>query len=295
MKLKQDQDHFVVNSYSGEDFSVNIPALHEALPVTRINTKAFLSCKQIVELTLPDSMEEIGDWAFAHMKNLKTLTLPGKQLTFGKNVFLDCTQLEKILISDTSCPVSGMEYLLASAVTILDKVTLCRPDLAGSSTAYRKWLTLYDDALHSFLTAPDDFGFDPVFLGWFDVEDFDSQRNRFLIKRRKEKTYLCFLRLLYDGELTSDFRRELQDYLTMHMPAGALSTEHIIPFTELCQVYNTDVRYLQCIVDAGYLTPDTIQELLTGLSDASLEVKALLLQYQQQFCKEIDFFGGFVL
>lgn len=295
MHFREENKYFVVESYSGTEPSVVILPLHQKLPVKKIAPKAFLSCKTILELVLPDSISEIGDWAFAHMKNLKRLTLPKNQLTFGKNVFLDCGQLSEILITNDTSDNPGTGLLLASAVTILDNMELCRPDLAGSDTTHKEWLAKYDDALTTFLEAPDDSGFDPVFLGWFHVEDLESQRTRFVLQRRKKKTQLCFLRLLYDLGLSKISRKKLQDYLVSHMPKGELCQEHIVPFTELCQVYNTDVRYLQCVADAGYITSDTIAALMDGLSNASLEVKALLLRYQQEFFQGMDFFAGLEL
>ena len=295
MKFRQEGNEFILVSYLGDAFSVTIPPCHHELPVTRIDPKAFLSCKNIVELTLPDSITEIGDWAFAHMKNLKKLTLPKQQITFGKSVFLDCGQLSQILISNDDSGNPGTGSLLASAVTILNHIELCCPDLAGSNTSHTQWLAHYDDAINSFLDAPDVSGFDPVFLGWFHVEDLDSQQSRFILQRRKEKTYLCFLRLLYDMELSDALRKKLQEYLVSHMPKGKCCKEHMVPFTELCQVYQNDIRYLQCIENTGYITSETIDELMDGLQDAALEVKALLLKYQQKFYQEKGFYEGLTL
>lgn len=290
MQFRQEERNYILESYSGDAYSVVIPPFHHKLPVTEIGPKAFLSCKNIVELTLSDSITKIGDWAFAHMKNLKKITLPQCQIAFGKSVFLDCGQLSQILIANDTSHNPGTGSLLASAVTILDKIELCRPDLAGSNTTHKHWLAQYDHALTVFLDAPDDSGFDPVFLGWFHVEDFDSQKSRFILQRRKEKTYLCFLRLLYDMGLPNPLRKKLQIYLVSHMPKGECCKEHMVPFTELCQVYQNDIRYLQCIADTGYITSETIDELMDGLWDAALEVKALLLRYQQELCHEKGFF-----
>lgn len=295
MQFTQNGKNYTLESYSGEAFSVTVPSFHNHCPVTGISAKAFLSCKNIIELTLSDNITQIGDWAFAHMKNLKKLTLPKNHLNFGKNVFLDCGQISEILITNDNSNNPGTGFLLASAVTLLDNIELCRPDLAGSHTTHEEWLAKYDHALTAFLDAPDDSGFDPVFLGWFSVEDLDSQRNRFVLQRRKEKTKLCFLRLLYDMGLSDASREKLQSYLVSHMPKGERCQEHLVPFTELCQVYHTDVRYLQCIADTGYITLDTIDELLDGLADAALEVKALLLRYQQEFCGAKEFFAGLEL
>lgn len=295
MNFQVVSDNCILQSYEGEEHKVIIPDFYEGQPVDTIGAKAFLSCKNIYELTLPLHLKHIDNWAFAHMKNLTKITLPANDITFGKDVFLDCNQLHTISIANDTSQNPGTSFFLASAVTILNDISLCNPPMAGNMETHNQWLKQYDKALTDFIKAPDETGFEPVFLGWFTVEDFDPQRERFVLKRRKEKTFLAFQRLIYAHSLDSSTNQILSDYLTSHMPGGSLEQEHILPFTELCDVYTEDIRYLKVIAETGYITKDTIGILLEGLKNANAEVIGFLLDYQQRFVDCDDFFESLSL
>lgn len=295
MKFQQKDTSCFLESYQGNDSNITIPAYNEALPVTKIGAKAFLSCKSIVHLTLPETIEEIDDWAFAHMKNLKTLTLPARPITFGKNVFLDCINLSKIHILHDNSKNSGLPYFLASCVTILDEISLCCPKYAANADYHPNWMNDYDEALLQFLANPDTTGFEPVFIGWFSVEDLDSQTHRFTKKRQQEKTSLVFQRLLYPDFLEDSTKKILSDYLADHMPKGKLEKEHTIPFSMLCNEFRNDIRYLKILADTGYITNQTLPLLQEGLQNSSPEIIAFLLRCQQNFTNPMDFFSGLSL
>ena len=131
---KQDT-YYTYTKYSGADKEVHLPEQVDGLFMNAIGAKAFLSCKTIEKLWLPDSIREIGDWAFAHMKNLKEITLPAETITFGKQVFMGREQLTRVHVvvkhredgdKDKESPDEakvwkcrldeGMEYSLANIV-----------------------------------------------------------------------------------------------------------------------------------------------------------------------------------
>lgn len=295
MKFQKKDTYCFLESYQENDSNITVPAYHETLPVTKIGAKAFLSCKSIVHLSLPETVEEIGDWAFAHMKNLKTLTLPAHSITFGKNVFLDCSSLEEIHLSQDDSQNPGLPFFLASSITILNEISLCCPERAGNAQHHKNWMEDYDETLLQFLANPDTTGFEPVFIGWFSVEDLDSQTQRFTKKRQQEKTFLAFQRLLYPDFLADSTRKKLYDYLADHMPTGTLAQEHTIPFSMLCNEFCDDIRYLKIVADTGYITAQTLPLLQEGLQNSSPEMIAFLLRYQQNFTNSMDFFSGLSL
>lgn len=295
MKFRKENTGCYVESYDGNQVNVVIPAVVDALPVTKIGAKAFLSCKSIMHMTLPETIQEIGDWAFAHMKNLKTLTLPAHFISLGKHVFLDCNNLAQIKIQPDYSMNPGLPYFLASSVTLLKKPSLCCPECATDEKQHAEWMADYDAALLQFLSAPDDTGFEPVFLGWFSVEDLDLQTQKFTAQRQCEKTSLVFQRLLYPDFLADSTKKILYDYLTTHMPEGALSMEHTVPFQMLCNEYRDDIRYLKILADTGYITARTLPLLQENLRNAVPEVIGFLLRYQENFTDFEDFFTGLSL
>ena len=110
----------IYEKYEGNNISVQIENVDERNPYTGIGAKAFLSCKNVYEIMLPDTICEIGAWAFAHMKELKRINVPAKKISFGKDVFLDCDNLTEIIVYPDESGNQGLSCLLASCITILN-------------------------------------------------------------------------------------------------------------------------------------------------------------------------------
>lgn len=268
-------------------------------PITYIGPKAFLSCKHIQQLHLPDTVEHIGDWAFAHMQKLTDLTLPACPILFGKNVFLDCENLKRIHLSSDTSGNDGLALLLGAVVTILQDMSLLRPELAGHSKTHAQWVADFDHALNIFVQSPDEQGYEPVFYGWFNDEDADStQLPKYLHKRRCRKLELVFLRLRYDMYLQTPLKAILQNYLIEHLPEDithAKAPEHTITWELLPQYCRDEVTYIKILADTGVLTSSNIPAFLLHLQDACPEVIAFLLRVQNSLQEKNDFFDNFAL
>ena len=61
----------------------------------------------MTELTLPNSVWSIGEYAFQGCSGLTELTLPSSVTRIGKNAFSDCSGLEKIISLAEIPPVCG--------------------------------------------------------------------------------------------------------------------------------------------------------------------------------------------
>lgn len=295
MQYKKYDNHCTVEQYKGEDAVVSIPTVWEEYPVKGIEAKAFLSCKTIYELHIPDTIEEIGDWAFAHMKNLKILNVPAKKITFGKNVFMGCEQLEQVSVQGDASGNNGLPHLLASVLTILQDMTLFAPERAVDGATSESWMVEYDEAVLHFLDSKNDIGFEPVFFGWFDVEDIDVQHEAFVKQRQKEKLRIVFLRLMYAWKLEDDVKKRLQQYLSAYMPQEENDRDISLLLDMLCEEYNQDVRYVKILADSGCITRQNISIIMQTLSDAAPEVIAYLIQFQQSAGNEKDYFAELTL
>lgn len=266
-------------------------------PLTEIAAKAFLSRKAVHKLMVADSVQKIGDWAFAHMENLETLVLPCHEIIWGKQVFLGCHNLMQIQIAGDESQNDVTPWLMASAVRVLKEDSLLTPETAGSRVHHGEWLEKYDERLIRFLKSPDEEGFDPVFIGWFNVEDVDDQLPRHLKKRRREKTELVLQRLLYSEHLSAGDEEILKDYLEKHMP-GEGKQEHTVAFEVLCDgenEYGQDIRYMQLLEREGLLTEQILDSLLERMESPSAEVKAFLLNKRAEGAQKKDFFEEFEL
>ena len=63
-----------------------------------INAEAFVHCPNIKKVILPESIEEVGNYAFAHC-NIEELILKSKNIKFGKNILYDSIDLERIEVN----------------------------------------------------------------------------------------------------------------------------------------------------------------------------------------------------
>ena len=72
--------------------------------ITSIGESAFLGCRGMTELTLPNSVTSIGDCAFYGCTGLTELILPNSVSSIGDIAFTYCSGLEKITVeSGNSC------------------------------------------------------------------------------------------------------------------------------------------------------------------------------------------------
>ena len=87
-----------VARFEGHASRIELPPQIEGCPVAVIERKAFLSRKNLHAVALPDTTEEIGDWAFAYCDNLTEVSLPGRNVRFGRAVFKNCGKLKRIVV-----------------------------------------------------------------------------------------------------------------------------------------------------------------------------------------------------
>lgn len=298
--------------YTGQEKEVRLPETVEGLPLTVIGAKAFLSCKSVEHLVLPRTIRAVEDWGFAHMKQLKEIVLPAEEVAFGRKVFLGCDCLKRVCLSGVNKEefYEGIPYFLAAAFRFFPEETLQSlrtagmeetlhpnlPDgygdsilqelsdgygenilqdlhLAGDVQGQWKWLAVYDMALSAFIRRNDDDGFEPAFIGWFDVEDVDDQRQEYIGRRREDKVLLVFLRLLYQKALQEDTEAVLKQYLRDN---SAFIAELFLR-NKTC---GRDIRYYKIWKMSGGFRREYAQRLMDALSEEEPEIRSYLLESQ---------------
>lgn len=296
----------VYRKYTGNDSRFVLPSHDADVPITAIGAKAFLSCKQIECLILPASITVIEDWAFAHMQHLKELEMPANPIHFGKQVFLDCHELQCLRLFPDCSGNPGLPSFFANVAArfperllanrALSDCSLLDPVWAASETEHDSWMKSYDKLLLFYLLEDDLAGYEPVFYGWVNDEDSDiSQKPAHLHKHRSNKVYLTFQRLTYPMHLADADREILQAYLRDHMPWGQKASDHTAVWDLLPEHYSQEVQYCRLLEEAGALPVEHVPELVEHLASAAPEVIAWLLRYQQQNQKEFDFFDTLAL
>ena len=300
---KQDT-YYTYTKYSGADKEVHLPEQVDGLFMNVIGAKAFLSCKTVEKLWLPDSVREIGDWAFAHMKNLKEITLPAETIAFGKQVFMGCEQLTRVHVvvkhredgdKDKESPdeakawkcslYEGMEYFLATMFCNFENEELMNLRMLQTEEGQKKWLEKYNQVLCEYLAEDDAVRFVPAFIGWFDVEDLDEQKKRYVNQVKCKKLEIALQRLLYDAEMNGATQRLLQNYVEKR-------EKYMLDLLkDRGREYGNDIQYYKLWNTLGGLKNDQARILLEANDWADTEIKAYLLNIQLQKDEETDFFG----
>lgn len=284
-----------------------LPETVDGLPLTVIGMKAFLSCKSVERLELPSTLETVEDWGFAHMKNLKEIVFPVKEIAFGKKVFLGCENLQRVTLYGAKDLYEGISFFLASAfyffgeetlqslrtTGLVDEEILSRyPDnilqnlkIAGDSREQWHWMSVYDRALEAFLRKGDDDGFVPAFIGWFDVEDVEDQRNGHIQKRREEKLRLAFLRLRYSRKLEPDMKEFLNRYLREH-------GDSIFGLFLQSEEMSRDISCYKIWRTSGGLSEEYAKRLMEAMPETDPEIGSYLLECRMGGQDGRGFFAG---
>lgn len=301
MRTKRNEKFYRYESHSGNDTRVMLPEQIDELPLTVIGAKAFLSCRTVERLELPDTLEQIEDWAFSHMKNLRELVFPPKKIQFGKKVFLGCDSLERISLRGVKDQYEGIPFFLASMVKWMSEMPV-ELVLTGDPQGQWEWLDTYDRALLDFLDKPDDVGFEPAFIGWFHVEDVDDQKQDYIVERRKCKIRLALQRLRYPEGASQNTQRQLGEFLlgageNQDGTRNCESSRMPSLFLELCREegYGQDIRYFQIWQHIGGFALYSPQFLLEQLPEADPEVRGFLMNCSLSQERKDDFFEGMEL
>ena len=89
------KDTKTVLRYVGDESAVEVP-----LGITNIATGAF-ACATLASITLPDTVQTIGNGAFSDCLNLKIVTLPQRLTSIEQYAFYGCKKLAGIALPDS--------------------------------------------------------------------------------------------------------------------------------------------------------------------------------------------------
>ncbi len=87
--------------YTGNEKNVVIPNTINGCVVTTICYDAFEYNSTLETVKIPDTVEEIGNWAFSECTNLKSITLPQSIKVIGRNAFSTCISLKEFTFPST--------------------------------------------------------------------------------------------------------------------------------------------------------------------------------------------------
>ena len=115
----------ITGVFSTSDGALVIPQQIDSYKVVAIEQGAFQGCTFLTGITIPKSVENIGDWAFARCTNLTRADIRGGLSNVGKWIFSDCSKLENVVMYEgVKCIGEGMfaECCNLKKVTIPESV-----------------------------------------------------------------------------------------------------------------------------------------------------------------------------
>lgn len=93
--------------YSGRETGITIPATLGGAPVTKIGDGVFYE-RPIRSITIPDTVTEIGSYAFTGCESLPEITLPDGLQKIGSAAFSGCTALREITVPENTWMEPGV-------------------------------------------------------------------------------------------------------------------------------------------------------------------------------------------
>lgn len=210
---------------SGElDIPQNVTINGESWTVTKVATRAFVNCKWLTGISLPDSITEIGRQAFAYCPSLRQAVLPSRLTSISVMTFAYCTSLTSVNIADGVTEIGEGAFTgctSLSEVVLPTSIKSIRKD-AFSSCANLSTINLpdgiqnidakafYDTGLSS-VTIPASVTHIGVLASCFSLREFkvDAQNDKF-----------CDI----DGVLFNATKKILIRY-----PAARTATTYVIP------------------------------------------------------------------
>lgn len=96
--LKFDPTTGTITDCDSSVFSANIPSEIYGVPVTAIKGSAFLQCRKLVSVTIPESVTSIGEKAFSECSALQSVIIPDSVTELGKSTFNKCYKLVDITL-----------------------------------------------------------------------------------------------------------------------------------------------------------------------------------------------------
>lgn len=287
------KDGISIKAYKGTEQNIIIPDYIDDKPVKKIERKAFLSCKKVVQLQLSSTVEEIGDWAFAHMESLKKVIIPSNLVSKGKEMFLGCKALEEILISDDEEKMQesqslGIGGMLAISIKEFNDYFMLDPDFVGSD----KWISRWDETLIDFINTDDLEGYQELWTcGEEDYEGAEYDIKLYPIEKRKIKLRIVYFRLLHQYKLDDAVKKELENYLLKH----TIGTPQPQAWEILVNEHANDLEYYKLFTQTGCINEETFDLALANMENVNAEIRAYMLRYKEENFAKDDVFAEFEL
>jgi hypothetical protein len=146
--LNDTNDGIIIIKYKGSETEVIIPSEFEGFPVVAIASAAFgrtgslsssflpslakllstiqetTEISRLTKIKLPDSLTQIGRYAFAHCTSLTQMEFPNLLTQIGRYAFAYCTSLTQIELPSSLTQIDGTAFYACSGLNLKSRAAL---------------------------------------------------------------------------------------------------------------------------------------------------------------------------
>ena len=105
-----------ITDYHGSVANLVVPQMLEGYVVTKIREDAFWGC-YMEQVTLPDTVTDIGNYAFRSCGSLKSVTLPPNISAISAYTFYSCRSLENVTVPGSARYIDGFAFAYCTSLT----------------------------------------------------------------------------------------------------------------------------------------------------------------------------------
>ena len=103
------KEYSVLDLGTATSKNIVIPSEYNGLPVTAISDKAFKGT-DIISVTIPDSVKEIGKEAFSDCSTLESVKLPINLENIQSGMFTNCGELKELIIPNNVKTIGALAF-----------------------------------------------------------------------------------------------------------------------------------------------------------------------------------------
>ena len=118
--LNNDENGYILTTYTGDEPGVVIPESYNGMPVTSIGTEAFKG-NNLTAVFIPDTIISIESGAFRDCINLESVVIGNGVTSIGSYAFSSCTSLTSVTIPDNVASIGGGAF---SGCSSLEDITI---------------------------------------------------------------------------------------------------------------------------------------------------------------------------
>lgn len=137
-RIKNGIVSFIPERYDGSPILV-IPSEIDGQTVTGIAAEGFRALEDVTTLVLPDTLESIGDFAFAHCEKLRGVYIPDSVTSIGEGAFLGCIDMESVSIPEGVATIGADAFDGCASLMYL---------FYGGT--HEQWMALYNEYITPF-------------------------------------------------------------------------------------------------------------------------------------------------